>query len=414
MRWEDIPNIQWYGERGIVNAVVTYINQNPKDRIDRLKKFLGAIEWWGNKAKNDWISKINEKTEFKIVVELGLSDFGSPDLIIVCIVNDEKYCIFIEAKVGQYKKSMQSNAEGMSKGFNSSINGQLSLKYRFTTALKTLRCEDNSLSEPLDIYERYKERFPDDLGRQRKIGKVEIINNILEPLGLSKIDDDRFYFVAWTWDDDEHIFFKDDEVTTYDNGGDIPVGMPLFFDEKGIHRKLKEQLGWLGYKNLEKFLSLDKFPEYMKARKIMIPYSAPGQEDVIYNAKNITSVNLREFKNNKKILNLLEEIKEIFEAYKAFESVPEAGSYSIKYNRIVVAKIIPQHDYVFVGFRINHDYVPLEKPSKDYSVKKARCGYYYKGFNIAKNRFVEKNEKKFINECLDHIITRDKEQELPF
>ena len=92
MKWEDIPNIQWYGERGIVNAVVTYINQNQKDRIDRLKKFLGAIEWWGNKAKNDWISKINEKTEFKIVVELGLSDFGSPDLIIVCMVNNEKYC----------------------------------------------------------------------------------------------------------------------------------------------------------------------------------------------------------------------------------------------------------------------------------------------------------------------------------
>ena len=79
--WNDIPNIQWYGERGIVNAVVTFISHGDHEgRLERLKKFLKAIKW-GNNNEQSWICEI---LDFKIVVELGLADFGNPDLIIVC------------------------------------------------------------------------------------------------------------------------------------------------------------------------------------------------------------------------------------------------------------------------------------------------------------------------------------------
>ena len=408
MSWEGIPNTQGYGERGIINAVVRYINQDEKYRIERLQQFLGAIKW-GNEAETNWIKTIHD---FKIVVELKLSEFGDPDLIIVCKYNSNKFnCIFVEAKVHQYKKSMQSNTKRMRKGFNSSINGQLSLKYRFTTALETPRCKDNSLSEPNEIYGQYK-KFGDSIGRPRKICKLSIIE-ILETLGLRNIDLDMFFFVAWTWDDDDHIFFNDPEVTKYDNN-DRPVGMPLFFNKKGEYIELKERLGWLGYNNLEKDLSLNSFPEYVKARKTMIPQSTPDQDDKFYDLnklnelKKITRGDFNQFENN--IAELSGDINKIFKNNKCFICKEHKVTYSIKFRGIVVAKIIPQDKFVFVGFRIILDDVALGKNVETDILTRNYDSNFYEGLKITSSSSDEEKEEmeEFIKERLCHIITRDK------
>ena len=397
--WNDIPNIQWYGERGIVNAVVTFISHGDHEgRLERLKKFLKAIKW-GNNNEQSWICEI---LDFKIVVELGLADFGNPDLIIVCKDKDNsRYCIFIEAKVGQYKKSMHSNAKGMENGgFNSSINGQLSLKYRFATALKKDKEDgEQGLSEPKCIYDFYKDKLNDKRrSGPRKIIKPEIIQTILEPLGLKGIDIESCYFVAWTWDNDHHIFFKDTKVKENN-------GMPLFDDTASD--EIEMRLGWLGYKNLEKYLNLDHSNEYMAARKTMIDSSEPSDNNEYYEAKQVTLEKLDEFDGD--IRKLSEGIVAVFEGSAGFKTITQKKSYSIRYGNKVVAKIIPQENGIFVGVRSDFDDVTWEKISGDeheYSVIKT-SGVYFKGINIDPSKLTDgmKNVKKFIDEHLDHIDT---------
>ena len=398
MDWKDIPNTQWYGERGIVNAVVTYINH--KNRLERLKKFLKAIKW-GSNNKPGWICDVSD---FKIIVELGLSEFGDPDLIIVCEVKNEgRYCVFIEAKVCQYEKSMCNNEEGMKKKrFNSSINGQLSLKYRFATALNNWNENDNqALSEPEYIYQSYKKDLNDDSRcSPRKIVKPKIINNILEPLGLRNLDKDRFYFVAWTWDNDDHVFFNDQEI-------DDNKGMPLFCGTDSANIKMR--LGWLGYKNLEDALGLDCYDEYMTARKTMIDTNEPDNNNEYYIANRIEHKNLKDFDGD--IINLSNKIATIFEGNTALKTEKLDGSYSITYKNRVVAKIIPQNEYSFVGFRMYlKEILWTRKSSYKHKLTVIKLkGEFYEGIKIMINEPDIKMEDVtiFINECIGLIDTID-------
>jgi hypothetical protein len=72
------------------------------------------------------------------LIEPGFSKFGQPDLVLVCKIKDgSKRWVFIEAKAIPYNASAMSNKNGMKQnGYNSSINGQLSLNYRLALALE--------------------------------------------------------------------------------------------------------------------------------------------------------------------------------------------------------------------------------------------------------------------------------------
>jgi hypothetical protein len=104
-------------------------------RLNDVGNFFLLYKWCGNNQEIDWISHLQN---VDIIVEVGLGQFGDPDLIFVCSLDDNtKKHIFFEAKVVPYDISAIANSEGMrTAGFNSSINGQLSLKYRFVQALK--------------------------------------------------------------------------------------------------------------------------------------------------------------------------------------------------------------------------------------------------------------------------------------
>jgi len=404
MEWKDIPTIQWYGERGIVNAIVTHIGrQSTEDaRLSAIKSFLGAIIWAKGKGP-DWIDSISD---FKMVVELGLSQFGDPDLIIICKTKkngeDKTYCFFVEAKAVPYRKSKMSNKEGMGKGkygFNSSINGQLSLKYRFAIALNNWDenvCEENnrkSLSEPKEMGSLYKEELKDNIDR-RKIAKKKILDNILEPLGLNNLDAENFYFVAWTWDNDEHIFFKDKEVWNSN-------GFPLFL--KTDPSKMEMRLGWLGYKNLEERLELESSKEYMAARITMKDNNEPDKDNEYYTADKVSLQKWKVFNDN--IASLSDNIYAEFEKDKEVTTEKLDGSYSIKYNGRTVAKIIPQHEYTFVGFRLGLDDIVWPKTSYDEheSAVINIHGVFFKGIKFFPNKANIEKVKIFINDCLDDV-----------
>lgn len=150
-------SIIWYGERGVVNAIVTHLA-----RLNAADAFLRCIQW-ANGSTPDWVEHLRST---KIIVELGLAEFGNPDLMLVCEsgVDSRPYCVFLEAKVCPHCASAISNSEGMTaRGFNSSCNGQLALKYRFAKALGQWNGVQRTIEEPAAIYEAYR-RTPSDGG----------------------------------------------------------------------------------------------------------------------------------------------------------------------------------------------------------------------------------------------------------
>lgn len=109
----------WYGERGIVNALVIRIASLG---VNGVRKLFSCIQW-ANVENNRWIDGIKS---VRMVVEVGLGQFGDPDLIVVCTTTDgTRYTVFIEAKAVPYFYSSEQ-------GGRSRIHRQLSLKYRFT------------------------------------------------------------------------------------------------------------------------------------------------------------------------------------------------------------------------------------------------------------------------------------------
>ena len=123
-----------YSERGLVNALVRFLMADPGN----VRSFLACIEW-GTPEIRDAVAALGRDPQaVTFVVEAGFADFGSPDLVL--LVNrpeqQEPRIFFIEAKIASWGASARSNIVGMAeKGFNSSINGQLSLKYRLARAL---------------------------------------------------------------------------------------------------------------------------------------------------------------------------------------------------------------------------------------------------------------------------------------
>jgi len=120
--------VRWYGERGVMNALVTHL-QRTSDPVESVRTFLSAVRW----AEPRGSSWVNDFTQACLIVEIGLADFGNPDLMIDCHGPTGVRCVFLESKIGMYLASMRPNHKGMQlPGFNSSINGQLSLKVRAT------------------------------------------------------------------------------------------------------------------------------------------------------------------------------------------------------------------------------------------------------------------------------------------
>lgn len=332
-----LPVTIWYGERGIVNSIVTHIASRPNPG-KTAGKLLDAVQW-ADAGKHAWTSQI---AEVKLIVEISLADFGNPDLMLVCTVegDDQPYCVFIEAKATCYQFSMGNNSSGMSPGFNSTINGQISLKYRFAKALCNPASGIEEVVEPESIFKKYKEQLRDYSQKPRHLRKPEILQ-LLNDLKLISLSEDRCHYVALTWDDAKHAFFADSDVKRPDN-------MPLLLDEyeKDVYDTVKPRLGWLGYKNLEEALDLHS-DEYKRACCGMFSNLEPTQKD--YDRLRAVA-GMPEY--DKDFLDdLFGRFREACEQNAKFFHKRCRGSYSLGVAGKTLAKLIPEGDLLFVGVR---------------------------------------------------------------
>lgn len=189
-------SIIWHGERGIVNGLAIDVS---KRKPDSLRSFLRMIEWVGGQVLT-WIDDV-EDAHFLIEPSLGSVGFGIPDLIMICRLNDgSRRYVFLEAKVVPYQFSARPNSQGMrDRGYNSSINGQLSLDFRFALAVQDFGGGPR-LTEEDEVFRFYAESLHESSRLPRRLHKTQTIREIVVPL-LQGLRIGEAYFVAMTADD---------------------------------------------------------------------------------------------------------------------------------------------------------------------------------------------------------------------
>jgi hypothetical protein len=254
--------ILWYGERGIVNALVTNLaSHGGADAAAGVNELLKRVAWLGGSAPN-WIGGVQGVS---FLVEVGMAQFGSPDLILVCEAGGRLRIVFIEAKVVPYLASAMSNRGGMVPGFNSSINGQLALRHRLGRALTPAT---GPVIEPAALHSAYQADLDDPMDQPRRLVDQRV-RSIIDRYHLrDQIAD--YYLVAWTWDTEP--FFNCD-----------PDLRPRLLDHEGreIWNEMAGRVGWLGFPRVAEVVGGD--PTYDAAfgtmLKTPIPWAVRAEQD---------------------------------------------------------------------------------------------------------------------------------------
>jgi hypothetical protein len=52
MKNKQLPELIWYGERGIINSVLTHMQQSRAGFVEELKRLINAIQWAEEKPAN--------------------------------------------------------------------------------------------------------------------------------------------------------------------------------------------------------------------------------------------------------------------------------------------------------------------------------------------------------------------------
>jgi len=340
--------ISWYGERGVVNAVVAGIM---KAGVPGAIAFLEAVTW---AKRPNWLGHIKS---VELIVEVGCGEFGDPDLIIVYTTkNNQCFAILVEAKVISYQTSAGTNQSGIRvKGYNSTINGQLSLKYRLALALSQADENDNELSESNAVYNAYKRPWTkkglgDTISWPRHLKKPSVLS-LLHDAGLVGLPFEHFYFVAWTWD--RNPFFESPDF--HDS-----VQRPLFLDQDGNEQweKMFPQLGWIGFNQIAEAEQLTDHlgDEFCRALRTMRESHEPPlvvEGDCNGDLRRVSPYNIQEKSQSDTIRELRIIEKLAAEYFKDASIEQKVGSSSIKYAGKVIVKIVPQGhthaEYLLLG-----------------------------------------------------------------
>lgn len=326
-------SVIWYGERGVVNSAVAGLERIGAPGIATL---LQSVEWAGDHTP-PWLEKI---ADVSLIVEVGLAQFGNPDLIIVCRLADDQLprVIFLEAKVIPYLQSALPNSQGMREGFNSSINGQLSLKYRFSRALASWQYVASPIVEPPQLHATYRRPpaqggLADPSAWARRLAKNSVLS-ILSESGLRGLPAEYCHFVALTAD--AQPFFRLPGISQ-----DL---LPKFIAESGADNweSTKARVGWIGYEQVGAALGGDHATAYRAAVATMIAEGRPDRLPVDGNQGivHLSTVNFAKFRPE--TIGRVAAIEDRARQYFGADSVERLqGSTSVTVAGRVRIKVVP-------------------------------------------------------------------------
>jgi hypothetical protein len=262
--------IHFYGERGLVNGLFLDLRES-----GRTVEFLRKIEFAYRSERH---IDLPGATDIVVIVEAGFAEFGWPDAILVARTPDQSRMVFfVEAKAGLYRDEAQDYAQ-RDAGFNSTINGQFTLRYRLANALRTFQGGQTRLVEPTALATAYGEPNP------RRLSKPGNLRHIVQPhlLGAS-----GYFFVALT-DDAANMW---QEIETQQ-----PRLLPYLAElapegamasatawqvEHNTWPAYRENFGWIGFRDIEPLVAEGRFfrhaRQFLDAKRRNVPIGEPGR-----------------------------------------------------------------------------------------------------------------------------------------
>jgi hypothetical protein len=242
--------IHFYGERGLVNGLFLDLRD-----AGRILEFLRKIQFAHREPPH-----LDPETKVLVIVEAGFAEFGFPDAILVARTPDQKRLVFfVEAKAGRYEDNAQDYGQ-RDPGFNSTINGQFSLRYRLARALRDFGDGQNRLVEPKTLATAYGEPNP------RRLLKPENLKHIVRPHLTAASD---YFFVALT-DDQANVWpaveTERPELLPFLADESAPEIIPWALKHNAWDRK-RANFGWIGFCNIEPLV--ENGPYFRYARQFL-------------------------------------------------------------------------------------------------------------------------------------------------
>lgn len=326
-------DIQFYGERGILNGILLDMYHDENTYKGKLKKFFGAIRLFSG-DKVPW----GDITGCKWMIEPSFAHFGDPDLIAVFESDRKKYALFIEAKLKDYISSCMSleREDGITnlKGQSSKLNVQLSFRYRFVQAFKEAIAKEAKApneSQAQEITES-SHKYPD--GKIRKLYKESVVRGVRDFLeGV-----DEYYFIALTNDVSSQTVIQ--EIKR--NGKYYP---PLINGTYNGFNENKSKFGVLTYRELvnKKVVTYnatagERLGFFGKACKMMGVEVQSCKEDKMPSVKG---ENIKNWKPD------LRKLADDFQDGLDLQLLKREGSYSLELDGEVVMKLMQYQDNKF-------------------------------------------------------------------
>jgi hypothetical protein len=233
-------NFLMWGERGLVATLfMDLVELSKKDNSLWVKFFNETIEIKEplNLQKEDI-----EKVDVIIEPDFGNAGWGHPDVVISMKVKgqDERKIFFIEAKRGTFEKACKNKANRSENGFNSSLNGQIELKYCFTRALIEWNNPKQQIEDPDWILGT---EYDKDRNNNKRVLKNEhVLKEVIGEYGL-KTTCKNYYYIALTQDTTNPLnnLNKDIQPELFNN-----TGHDCWNDLR------QKQIGWFNFKKNKK------------------------------------------------------------------------------------------------------------------------------------------------------------------
>ena len=174
---------------------------------------------------NNQLFDIHKIKKFTIFSELDLGNkgFGKPDGAVFFIYKGEKKFIFIEAKINKsYKKS---NNKSIS--YNSTLNGQIELKYRFSFALKN----NKPMDRVIESKEFRKEYDKDRYKKQRQVIIKDGVQKVIKYIDQCTLN--NIYYLIITQDEINPIHNREQDIPKFYKNEELQKNI-LWINQKEI------------------------------------------------------------------------------------------------------------------------------------------------------------------------------------
>jgi len=286
----------------MVNELVHFIRTSP-DQVKALKSLMnGCIEYVGDQeagqgkplVKSEVRQVLGEMDSFSLIVESSFAQFGNPDLVIVPKAGERNLGLFfIEAKVGDYKHSAdlcRNSLDMRQKGFNSTIIGQLSLRYRLSKALAHRAEAEWKGSRPLVETESMAVAYQHMEGepRRRSLSKAANLSHLLPEFRLDCEEpaewEERCYFIALT--SDEKMPFEQKHAL---QRGGVAIGywaseteqqVPHYYSDSGVEGTpcwaAIQRTGWMGWGKIEQCFEEELLQQTSYQKTSRLSFTASG------------------------------------------------------------------------------------------------------------------------------------------